>query len=394
MKILEELQNPERFKHSVYSESMLERAISRVLSKIDVQLERFGDKFPENSTKDGIYQIQSGNTDWTEGFWTGMLWLAYELTGQVKYREVAEVHVVSFAERAEKRIGTNTHDLGFLYSLSCVSAYKLTGNLVAKEAALTAAKLLMERYIPQAGIVQAWGDMNNPEERGRMILDCNLNLPLLYWASEVSGEEHYREAAERHIEQAAKWLVRDDFSTYHTYFMDVNTGEALRGTTHQGYSDSSCWSRGQGWGMYGFLLNYLYTGNLELVELSRNLTHYFLNHLPEDLVAYWDLVFTEGTEQERDSSASAVAACALLELVKHTDSDDPYRQIYRNAAYSMLLSLEENYRTADGASEEGMLRHAVYNKPRKMGIDEAVLWGDYFYLEALVRLKKDWGLYW
>ena len=144
--------------------------------------------------------------------------------------------------------------------------------------------------------------------------------------------------------------------------MDVHNGKPLRGDTHQGFSDSSCWSRGQAWGIYGFALGYAHTGDAWQPELSRRLTHYFLNRLPEDFVCYWDLIFTAENNQYRDTSAAAIAVCGLAELLK-------------------LLPLTD------------LLREGVYNFGRNMGINEPNLWGDYFYFEALVRLSRVWTPY-
>jgi unsaturated chondroitin disaccharide hydrolase len=373
----------------------LKKALNHVLKKIDQNLERFTHDFPSASTEKLQYKAVNGSdVDWTEGFWTGMLWLAYEVTNDEKYRRIAELQVKSFKERIEKQVKTNTHDLGFLYSLSCVSAYKLTGNQEAKEAALQAADLLMKRYHSKARIIQAWGDLTNPEERGRMIIDCNLNLPLLFWAYEVTGDRKYFDVAANHIHQAAQYIVRQDSSTFHTFYLDVDTGEPIVGKTHQGYSDDSCWSRGQVWGIYGFALNYVYTKDVSLLELSKKLTNYFLNRLPEDDVCYWDLIFTDGDEQERDSSASAIAVCGMLEMVKHLPLLDTDSMYYKNAALTILKSLQEHYTTNETEEENGVLLHAVYNKGRGMGIDESCLWGDYYYFEALVRLSKAWSMYW
>lgn len=373
----------------------VKNAMDHVLKKIDQNLERFGNDFPSASTESSKYQVvKEEDVDWTEGFWTGMLWLAFEVTGNEKYREIAEIQVRGFNDRIVKQYKTNTHDLGFLYSLSCVSAYKLTGNEEAKEAALLAADLLITRYHPKAKVIQAWGDLTNPEERGRMIIDCNLNIPLLYWATEVTGDKKYANIATNHVEQAAKYIVREDSSTFHTFYMDVETGNPIKGSTHQGYSDYSCWSRGQAWGIYGFALNYAYTKNVSLLDLSKKLTNYFLNRLPEDQVCYWDLIFTEGDEQERDSSGAAIAVCGLLEAVKYLSILDSDREVYQNAALKILKSLGENYITSEDEAEHGVLLHAVYNKGRGMGIDESCIWGDYYYFEALVRISKTWNLYW
>lgn len=389
----EEIKNRERFVNApAVDRAYVENAIEHVLNKIDQSLDVFTDKFPDSSSENLVYKAID-NVEWTTSFWTGMLWLAYEYTGDEKYRKVAEKQVENFKERIEKRIKVDHHDLGFLYSLSCVSAYKLTGSEEAKAIALKAADLLITRYYEKAGIIQAWGDLNDPKQRGRMIIDCNMNLPLLYWASEVTGTVHYRQIAESHIKQAAKYIVREDASTFHTYYMDPETGSPLFGNTHQGYSDDSCWARGQAWGMYGFPLSYHYTSDWCLVELAKKLTNYFLNRLPEDEICYWDLIFTDG-EEERDSSASAIAICGLLEMAKHLPLTDPEKQIYENAALTMIQSLYENYRTDIDSDANGILKHAVYYKGGGRGVDESCLWGDYYYFEALIRLVKDWKMYW
>lgn len=374
--------------------AFIEKAIKHVLAKIDQNLDIFTHKVPRPASIDGVYP-PIDNIDWTASFWTGMLWLAYEVTGDEKYRKVAEIQVESFKHRLENRIEVDHHDLGFLYTLSCVSAYKLTGSGVAKETAIKAADLLITRYYDKAGIIQAWGDLNDPAQRGRMIIDCNMNLPLLYWASEVTGDKKYREIAYSHVKQAAKYIVREDSSTYHTFYMDTETGAPLRGATHQGYADNSCWARGQAWGIYGFPLSYRHAQDWELIELTKKVTNYFLNRLPNDEICYWDLIFTEGTkDQERDSSSAAIAVCGIMEMLKYMPLADEYRMYYENAALSMLKSLATNYVTEIDSKENGVLKHGVYAKPQGNGIDESCIWGDYYYFEALVRALKDWNLYW
>ncbi|HEY9109143.1 MAG TPA: glycoside hydrolase family 88 protein [Roseateles sp.] len=369
-----------------------ERAIDEAVAAVRRNLAHFGDEFPEPSSRGGIYPAM-GNAEWTNGFWTGQLWLAYELSGAERFRAAAERHVTSFDRRQRERIATNHHDLGFLYSLSCVAGHRLTGSEVAKSAALGAAELLMERFLPAAGIIQAWGDLNDPAQRGRMIIDCNLNLPLLFWASETTGDLRFREAANRHIEQAARHIVRPDGSTFHTFFFDADSGAPREGKTHQGFADDSCWARGQAWGIAGFPLVARYNGDTRLLELAQVLAHYYLNRLPPDGICHWDLVFTEGPE-ERDSSAAAVAACGLLELASQMPLLDPMRPVYESAAAGMTLTLAQSYFAHAGAPGAGLLKHAVYHKPKRIGVDESCIWGDYFYLEALVRLTRLWRPYW
>ena len=369
-----------------------ERAAGFVLEKIDGNLAGFSAGFPAPASRDHVYPVID-NVEWTSSFWTGLLWLAYELTGAERYRSAAAAQLPSYQRRIAERIHTDTHDLGFLYSLSAVAEYKITANPAARQAALAAAELLTERFFPKAGIIQAWGDLNDLEQRGRMIIDCCMNLPLLYWAAAETDRPEYRAMALSHARQAAHYLVREDASTYHTFYMDVASGEPRFGKTAQGYSDNSCWARGQAWAIYGFALSYRYTGAAEFPELNQKLANYFLNRLPADAVCYWDLVFTSGDE-ERDSSAAAIAACGLLELAKELPLTNPYRTHYENAALAMIESLADFYTTAGIPRSNGILRHAVYSKPAGAGVDECNIWGDYFYFEALVRLLKSWRLYW
>jgi unsaturated chondroitin disaccharide hydrolase len=323
-----------------------------------------------------------------------MLWLAHELTGNVKYRQAAESHLPSFIERIENKIDVDTHDLGFLYSLSCVASWRLTGNERAKASALLAAEQLMTRYLEKAGIIQAWGNLNDPAQRGRTIIDSLLNLPLLYWASEVSGDPQFDKVARRHAMQVRDHMIRPDHTTYHTFYWDTESGRPLYGRTAQGYSDDSCWARGQAWSIYGFLLNYRYTGEAAFLETARLTADYFLANLPEDHVAYWDLIFKEGSSEERDSSAAAIAVCGLQEMV-HWLPAGPERQRYQTAANRILASLIQNYTACDHSKSNALLLHGVYDKNTKRGVDEGTLWGDYFYLEALMRARRpDWQLYW
>lgn len=389
----EAISNPYFLTSSIeLKDEAISQAIQQALAKIDLGLQVFTGQFPAPSSVAGVYPAID-NVEWTNGFWTGQLWLAYELTGAQHYLDAALQQVDSFAARIEQRINVDHHDLGFLYSLSCVAGYKITGNQRARQAALMAAECLLERYLPVAGIVQAWGDLTDPEEAGRMIIDCNLNLPLLYWASEETGDSKFRAAADRHIQNAMQYLIRPDASTFHTYFMDIVTGAPRKGTTHQGFSDSSCWARGQAWGISGFPLVYAHNPDPQLIAQACRLANYFINRLPQDLICYWDLIFTQGDEP-RDSSAAATAACGLLELLRHLPLNDGDSAHYQKAAKAIVAQLIQGYATHAQDPGTGLLKKGVYHKPKNIGVNESCLWGDYFYLEALVRLTKSWRSYW
>ena len=366
----------------------LEYCVTKIKSNIGV----FKHLHPGPASVNGIYPLTE-NTDWPSAFWPGMLFLAWENTGDKTFLNAGESYVPSFAERLDKRAETATHDLGFLYTLSCVAPWRLAANAPAREAAIRAADLLLLRYHEKAGIIQAWGDLDDPAQRGRAIIDCAMNLPLMYWASGETGNPRYREAAARHINTANQYLIREDWSAYHTYFFDTVTGKALRGNTAQGYSDDSCWARGQAWGIYGNALSYRCLQDLVLRENARGLARYFLNRLPEDLTAYWDLVFVEGP-QERDSSAAAVAVCGLLELSAALPLAEPDHHFFKNAALHIAASLARSYTAEANPQSTGLLLHGVYSKPDGKGVDEHTIFGDYFYMEALTRICRVWKPYW
>jgi len=399
----EGLRSPGRFEEWPEEATPLwRRATEGAIARTRANLAEFpAGRYPAPSSR-GLRYPAIENREWTSSFWPGMLWLSYELFGDAAFRDAALAQVPDFRRRLDERVAVDTHDLGFLYTLSCVAAWKLAGDGAARAAALKAATLLMGRYFEKAGVIQAWGDLGDPAQRGRIIIDCAMNLPLLFWASEETGDPYYREAASRHLAAANENLLREDASSYHTFFFDVETGAPLRGKTAQGYSDSSCWARGQAWGIYGLALNFRYLRDPALLETASRLAHYFLNRTPADFVCYWDLAFTEGGE-ERDSSAAAIAACGLLELAKALPAADARRRPFENAAASIAASLARSYAVgaageggsaATAARSNGLLLHAVYNKPGREGVDECCIWGDYFYLELLARLQLSWAPYW
>lgn len=221
-------------------------ALDTAAELVKKNTDEFFDCFPTANSENNFYG-KSYNTDWTEGFWTGEVWLAYERCGDERLKEAALCQVESFLNRIEKHINVDHHDMGFLYTPSCVAAYKLTGSEKGKKAALMAADNLMTRFQEKGQFFQAWGAMDD-RDNYRLIIDCLMNMPLLFWASEVTGDSRYSDKAKAHIKTAMDYVVREDNSTYHTYFFDPDTGESVRGVTNQGNRDGSAWARGQAWG--------------------------------------------------------------------------------------------------------------------------------------------------
>lgn len=390
---IENLINSHRFySNGLLSKDDITNALDNAVSQIRLNMKYFGDEYPTPAAKDDKYGVMD-NTEWTNGFWTGLIWLAYEYTGDNEFLKFAENNVNSFKSRIDNKIMVNHHDLGFLYIPSCVSDYQLTGNEVAKSAALEAADQLTTRFQKKGGFIQAWGKAGD-EKNYRLIIDALLNIPLLYWASEQTGDDKYYKMAESHYKAAINTVIREDGSTYHTYFFDEETGKPLKGVTHQGYSDDSSWARGQAWAVYGIPLHYYYTKDANDIELFKKVTNYFLNKLPNDSVPYWDLIFGDGDDQARDSSAASIAICGIHEMLKHMPEDDSEKDVYKRAMHTMLKALIDKYTYKEFKEGQPIVNHSVYSWHSGKGVDEGNTWGDYFYMEALIRFYKDWKLYW
>lgn len=368
-------------------------AVADALKTVLRNTASFGAGYPDDTTTAGRYLPRpaaagfalGANRGWTTSFFSGMEWLAWELTHDEVFRDAALAHSADFSRRVRAGEDLDTHDLGFLYTLSTVPTWRLFDDVDGRDAALLAADHLMLRLLEPAGIIQAWGDLSDPGQRGRTIVDSLMNMPLLTWAGEQTGDPRYADAVRRHTAQLREHIVRADDSTFHTYYWDAETGAALRGATEQGAFDDSCWARGQAWGIYGFALNYRATGDPLLLDAAWRCADYFLAHLPADSVPFWDLVYNDGSDAPRDSSSAAIAVCGLLELAEVEGAGERAERA-TVAAHIMLASLIENYTPDTPEESDALLLHGVYDLPKNVGVDEGTLWGDYFYLEALARV--------
>lgn len=383
--------------------SEAEEALALCVSQLLYYLPDFTEAFPGPASFDGFYR-PGPNKGWTTGFYTGELWLAYEYAKAPEEKQAllnaGNIQVKSFLDRIRKREDVDHHDMGFLFSPSCVAAYKLTGSKEGREAAALAADQLLTRFQPVGQFLQAWGAMDAPDNY-RFIIDCLLNLPLLYWASEETGDEKYKQIAEQHIHTAMKYVIREDSSTWHTVFMNPETGGFDHGATCQGYQDGSAWTRGQAWGIYGCAAAYRYTGREEYIGYFERVSDYFLKHLPADLCPFWDLTFGDGDEatEPRDSSSAVIAVCGMIEMSKYLLSEKA--DYYRAIAGRLLKAVTDRYQVKDERAAGGRILHGTYSKKTpyntctEEGVDECVIWGDYYYMEALTRfLRPDWVQYW
>lgn len=357
--------------------------LNEVIEKVRLMIPRFEGHFPSACTTNMQYRLKA-NDDWTNGFWTAMMWMSYEVTGDTVFKQQAEQQLDSFQQRLDNHYVLDHHDIGFLYSLSAVAGYRVTDQYQAM--IIQAADVLLDRFQSKGQFIQAWGRKGEPKEY-RLIIDSLLNLPLLFEASEIAGDSKYATVGQVHYQQVIQHIIRPDYSTYHTYYYDEQTGKPLKGATAQGYSDDSCWSRGQAWILLGMPLYKRFYPHTSEKELYQKLLGYYLDHSASDQVPYWDLIFDEHSGEPKDSSAAAIIACGLLEA-----QQQGYLDQGKTYAQGILVALD-SYRTIP--DQEGLLQHGVYAYSEHKGVNEANLWGDYFYMEALMRLvKPNWKTYW
>jgi unsaturated chondroitin disaccharide hydrolase len=329
---------------------------------------------------------------WVDGFWSGQLWLAYAETQDPVFREAARAQRPYFIKRLD-RPQSHDHDLGFLYSLSLVADYKLTGDEDACRGALRAADSLARRYNSQGRFIRAWNSWSEHDNnRGRIIVDCMENLGLLFWAAQQVDQPRYKEIAIAHAHTTIKTIVRGDGSTFHSFLFDPDTGKAQRGETVQGFADESCWSRGQSWGIHGYAMAYGYTGNAHFRAAAVRLADYALAHLPDDHVPYWDYLLTDGVPRYRDSSAGAIMAAGLFLLADVLD-DETKAIHYRDSARAILDELIARYTLFDHPHAEGLLAQGASHV--KEGYANNMLpYGDYFFVEALLRASGRTAFFW
>ena len=343
---------------------------------------------------------------WTDAFWTGQLWLAYGLTGEQPFRSCAEMRNPLLEEVLNNPLWID-HDLGFTFSLIAVANYKLTGCLDEKTLALRGADALRNRFNYCGNYIQAWNAMpNDPAHgelvQGKIIIDCMQNLGLLMWAYNETGIKSYRDIALLQAETSANYLVREDFSTYHTFDFDPKTGKPLRGSTHQGYSDESCWSRGQAWAIHGFAQLAETTGDMQYAETSAKLVDFVEQHITDDYVPVWDYRLPANEPQHKDSSAGAITSAGLFilaDVFKHNGELDKADK-YHRFAMKMLEGLHLHCDLTQVEHAQGLLSGAAsfvnegYRDDKPHLYDGMLPYGDYYYFEAILRALNYKKFFW
>lgn len=322
-------------------------------------------------------------TDWTGGFLAGMMWKFFQRTGSPQWRQRAE-HYSRLLEH--RQVDRNVHDLGFIFLNTYRPWFELTGQEELRDVLVTAGRTLSERFMEQGQYLRSFVGLDS------LFIDIMMNVPLIFYAANLTGDAELKRIATAHCRTTAQRLVRPDGSTAHEGLFDLRTGAFLRQTTHQGLRGDSAWARGLAWSLYGFSQCYGLTGDDVFLETAQRNADYWLAHLPEDKVPYWDfhadLTAPLPLGPQKDSSAGAIAASGLLDLAAQTKQ--PERAIaYHNAALVMLDALcAPEYLARDDAGWEGILKHGVYHTTKKLGVDESVMWGEFFFVEALTKVVR------
>jgi unsaturated chondroitin disaccharide hydrolase len=368
----------------------VDEAWKEVTSKVERTSKKIGSNFPHASVN-GTYQLEAPSW-WTAGFWPGLLWLLYRETKNDSLKEIAEE-----CEEKLDRVITDyyklDHDMGFMWTLTSAARYKLLGEEDSKRRALLVANLLMGRFNANGNYIRAWNPWYEGEDNaGWAIIDCLMNLPLLFWATEVTGDPRYSIVAKKHGETVLENFIRKDGSVHHIIRFDPETGERVEAIGGQGFAPESAWSRGSSWAVYGLTLLYKYTNEDKYLQAAKNVSHFFIANLPEDYVPHWDFRLPENITKHRDSSAGAIAACGLLLLADQVSSTES--GIYKDAGFKILKSLYENYGAWENEDEDGLILEGTSHYPEGKNIDVPLIYGDYYFVEGLASLRGNKDLFW
>lgn len=364
--------------------------------------EKSKDKIPYQ-TVNGTYDDKSdqakswaesdGLNWWTNGFWGGLLWMLYHKTGKISYAKIARRAEEKMDPCFEQYYGLH-HDVGFMWRPTAVADYQLTKNVESKKRALHAANLLAGRFNPVGRFIRAWNDSdeNGPDTRGWAIIDCMMNLSLLYWASEETNDPRFRQIAMMHADTVRKTFVRDDGSVCHIVEFDPETGEFVRSYGGQGYAEGSAWSRGQGWGIYGFMISYLHTKKKEYLETAKRIADYVVDRLPENGIVPIDFVQPKEPAWE-DSCGACIIANGLLTLAEEISKLEDLKienseiEKYEKAAVKILKAIAQT-RANWGSDCDAIVQNcsaAYHNKDHHT----TMVYADFYFLEAILKICED-----
>lgn len=341
-------------------------------------------RLPKSTDKEGKLST-SDSRWWCSGFFPGVLWYVYEGTNDPELKEWARMYT---ARIEREKYTTNNHDVGFMLYCSFGNGLRLGGYDAYKEVLLTGTESLSTRYKDNVGAIRSW-DWNQKVWQYPVIIDNMMNLELMMWAAKESGNKRFAEMAKSHADKTMKNHFRNDYSCYHVVSYDTITGKPHKKQTWQGYADESAWARGQAWALYGYTMMYRETGEKRYLNHAKKVAEYIMNHpnLPEDKIPYWDFNAPQIPNEERDASAGALIASALIELSQYTKGD--FSKKCLDVAETQVRALTSDaYLAEEGTNANFILKHSVGAKPLKSEIDVPLTYADYYYVEALVRYKK------
>ncbi len=345
--------------------------------------ERSAEKIPF-STVDGVHDDRSGAKTrqfWTNGFWAGLLWQAYHATGDERYAEIARYTETVLDRTLEDFTGLH-HDVGFMWMATSIADYRLTGRKEALHRGLHAASLLAGRFNPAGNFIRAWNAKPDGDTTGWAIIDCMMNLSILYWATEETGDPRYRHAAVRHADKSLEHFIRPDGSVKHIVEFDPNTGEEIRSYGGQGYAVGSSWTRGQAWAIYGFMISYAHTGDARYLAAAKRVANYFIANIPENGRIPVD--FRSPAEPfYEDDAAAAIACCGLLEIAKAETG--PESDVYLRAALRLMKVMASE--TCDFSPETDGITTACSTKYFEDKHNYNLVYADYFFAEAVLKLQ-------
>lgn len=343
------------------------------------------------TTKDGVYDDR-GNKHihwWTNGFWPGLMWLMYVGTKNEVYKEVAE-NGEELLDKAFENYEELYHDVGFMWLITSGVNYRLTGNKKSKNRTQIAAGALASRYNLQGQFIRAWNNWGQEDQSGWAIIDCMMNLPLLYWASKEANDPRFRYIAESHADKTIAHHIRPDGSAKHIVHYDINNGVEIEEIGGQGYGEGSSWSRGQSWALYGFILSYIHTGKQAYLDTAKKIAHYFIANVCDDWLPKCDFR-SPNDPVVYDSTAGAIAACGLIEIAKAVPEYE--QKIYIKAAINILKAMEEKF--CDWSdNEDSILQMGTERYHTETARHIPIIYGDYYFAEAIYKLKGFDILFW
>lgn len=375
------------------------QVIEKIRTKISWVRDKNKEKIPYTTDADGNYDNKADkekkwNQDdglnwWTNGFFGGIMWLLYQDTKDEEYIKAARAQEYQLEQCFDMFYGLH-HDVGFMFQPTAVADYKLTGNARSKKTALHAANLLAGRFNPVGHFIRAWNDASDNDTRGWAIIDCMFNISLLYWASDETKDPRFRQIAMMHADTVQKHFIRPDGSVKHIVEFNPETGEEVKDYGGQGYGEGSSWTRGQGWALYGFMLSFLHTGKQEYFDTAKKVAHYCMANIPESGIIPIDFRQPEEPALE-DCCGACVIAGGLLEVAKCVPELE--KGIYLRAAVKILKSIDE--KRADWSKNcDAIVQNCSGAYHHKASHHITMNYGDYFFIEAIYKVKEQGILLW